>query len=303
MKKAAAGLLVFLLAAALFAGRRFPAPRGLVTDEARVLDDSGRDRLQRLLTDIETQTAAEVAVVTIPSLNGDGLDDYSNELFKAWGIGKKGKDNGVLVLVAANDHKVRIETGYGAEGVLPDGRCGEIIRTDITPWFKSGNFPEGLYRGAVSIGRALGATIQEPKAAHVPLPRQAPAPVPAPDRAGDWLGFLSATVFGVIFGGGLGWIGVLIILVLASFQSRLWLALATGFAAGTIPWGAVSQGAGFFTGLVAGAVLKRRFPESFRTGRSGRGGRWSGGGFSGGSGGGGGFGGGSSGGGGASGSW
>ena len=93
-----------------------------------------------MLRDVEQQTTAEIAVVTVPSLDGMTVEEYASRLFKAWGIGKKGRDNGVLVLVAPTEHKMRIEVGYGLEAVLPDGLAGQIVRTECLPRFKEGDY-------------------------------------------------------------------------------------------------------------------------------------------------------------------
>jgi uncharacterized protein len=124
-----------------------PSPRGPVNDLAHVLDASTLSELTALVADVREKTTAEIAVVTVPSLDGMSVEDYASKLFNAWGIGKKGRDNGVLVLVAPAEHRMRIEVGYGLEPVLPDGLAGEIIRTDCTPEFKANNYSTGILRG------------------------------------------------------------------------------------------------------------------------------------------------------------
>ena len=141
-----------LVATAVLAGvltlhAAFPAPQGPINDFAHVLDAATTTELASLVADVRGKTTAEIAVVTVPSLDGMTVEEYANKLFKAWGIGKKGKDNGVLVLVAPTERKVRIEVGYGLEPVLPDGLAGEIIRTDVLPEFKAGSYTTGVLRG------------------------------------------------------------------------------------------------------------------------------------------------------------
>ena len=124
-----------------------PSPRGPINDLAHVLDASTLSQLTALVADVREKTTAEIAVVTVPSLDGMSVEDYASNLFNAWGIGKKGRDNGVLVLVAPAEHRMRIEVGYGLEPVLPDGLAGEIIRTDFTPEFKANNYSTGILQG------------------------------------------------------------------------------------------------------------------------------------------------------------
>jgi len=138
---------VVLLALPVYLHAAFPKPAGYVNDGAGVLDVKARAELGALLRDVEQQTSAEIALVTVPSLDGMTVEEYANRLFKQWGIGKKGRDNGVLVLVAPTERKVRIEVGYGLEPVLPDGLAGEIMRTAFLPRFKEGDYPRGIRDG------------------------------------------------------------------------------------------------------------------------------------------------------------
>ncbi|MDO8734782.1 MAG: TPM domain-containing protein, partial [Elusimicrobiota bacterium] len=85
----------------------------------------------------------------------DSIDDFSVKLFKEWGIGKKGKDNGVLLISSIEDRKVKIEVGYGLEGILPDGLCGEILDTYIVPYFKDGEYGKGMAAGVVAVASVI----------------------------------------------------------------------------------------------------------------------------------------------------
>ncbi len=146
--------LMFPLAS-LHAAPHYPRPQGYVTDAANILDASTRRQLEQQLSDFEKQTSIQIAVATVPALEGETVDSYAVGLFKEWGIGKKGKDNGVLLLVAPNERKVRIEVGYGLESVLPDGLCGQIIREDITPFFRQQRLGDGIMAGIQSIEKVL----------------------------------------------------------------------------------------------------------------------------------------------------
>ncbi len=146
-----------------------PKPTGYLSDTANILTPDVRQQLEILLTEVERQTTSEIAVVTITSLEGDSLERYTNELFAKWGVGKKGKDNGVMILLAVHDRKVRIETGYGVEGILPDGLCGEIIRTRMAPHLKEGRFAQGVVEGVSAVASVLR---RDPSAPRWPSPPQ-----------------------------------------------------------------------------------------------------------------------------------
>jgi uncharacterized protein len=109
-----------------------------------VLAPDSIEAISRALADVESQTTAEIAVVTIPSLDGLTIEQYAEQLFRAWGIGQKGRDNGVLILVAPADRRIRIEVGYGLEPILPDGLAGEIIREQALPAFRDGQMDAGI---------------------------------------------------------------------------------------------------------------------------------------------------------------
>lgn len=126
-------------------------PTGFVNDFADVLTIDQEKTLDDKLTAFQSETSNEVSVVTINSLDDETIESYAEKLFKEWGIGDKEKDNGVLLLIAIDDHRLRIETGYGLEGALPDATANSIIRNDITPSFKENNYYEGINKGTDSI--------------------------------------------------------------------------------------------------------------------------------------------------------
>ncbi|MDD5085272.1 MAG: TPM domain-containing protein [Candidatus Omnitrophica bacterium] len=134
---------------------RVKPPRNYVSDFAEIIGEDTESKLNALLSRLKEKTTAEVAVVTIKSLNSDTVENYASRLFEQYGIGKYGKDNGVLLLVAVGDKKLRIETGYGLEGALPDGLCGEIIRDDIVPYFKQGDYTRGVLAGTLHIAEIV----------------------------------------------------------------------------------------------------------------------------------------------------
>ena len=131
-------------------------PQGYVSDFARVISAQDKDLIASLAQGLEEKTTDQMAVVTINSTQPDTIEGYAVELFKRWGIGHKGKDNGILLLVAVQDHKVRIEIGYGLEGTLPDVISNKIIRDIMVPSFKSGQYSTGIKNGAVAIASVIG---------------------------------------------------------------------------------------------------------------------------------------------------
>ena len=137
----------FLLALMFFGQLAFPNPSGFINDFAKVLDPGAREEFERLVRDTQQKTSAEISFVSVKSLDGVPVEEYANKLFKAWGIGNAKQDNGLLLLIAMDSHDIKIEVGYGLEGVIPDGLAGQIIREDITPPFKKGDFTGGVRAG------------------------------------------------------------------------------------------------------------------------------------------------------------
>jgi uncharacterized protein len=117
--------------------------QGFVNDFAGVLNPATTQSLTRLCTEVDQKAKAQIAVVTIRSLEGDSAEDFANHLFQKWGVGYKGTDRGVMVLLAVNDHKYWTEVGYGLEPILPDGKVGGFGR-DMLPLLRQGNYSSGL---------------------------------------------------------------------------------------------------------------------------------------------------------------
>ena len=242
-------------------------PTNYVNDFAGVLDAAAQTRLNDLCRQVDEKAHAQIAVVTVKSVDGQDVVSYAVALYQKWGIGAKGKDRGVLILLAVQDHKYWTTVGYGLEPILPDGKVGGFGR-EAVPFLRAGD-----YAGAVSlmtsrvaevIAKDAGVTLEGVQ----PLTRTEPI-------AGQ-------------HGTGIG--GVIALVVIVVFV--LWvLSRAGGGRSGR------GGGSGFLSGLLWGILF-----NSLGGGGS-RGGGWGGGGFGGGGGGFGGFGGGSTGGGGAGGSW
>ena len=138
-------------------------PTGFVNDFAGVLSDSDRADMEQTLSDFEKQTSTEVVVVTIKSLEGDSVENYAVKLFEEWEIGKKGKDNGVLLLVALDDRKAKIEVGYGLEGALTDLESGQIMNNVIIYYFKKEMYYTGIFDGVKAIMEAVRGEYTAPE--------------------------------------------------------------------------------------------------------------------------------------------
>ncbi|MCD6551548.1 YgcG family protein [Thermotoga sp.] len=135
----------------------FPKPTShkYVNDYVGVLDSETVGKIVSVGKELEEKTTAQVVVVIVPSLSGFTVEEYANCLFREWGIGQKEKNNGVLLLVAMNDRKLRIEVGYGLEGAIPDGKAGRILDEYVIPYFKEGEYDKGVYYGYLAIAKEV----------------------------------------------------------------------------------------------------------------------------------------------------
>jgi uncharacterized protein len=305
MRRVLSGILltlIFSLCSPLFSQVTELKPEGFINDYTNTLSEQEKVSLESLVASIEKETSAEIGVAIIQSLESRDIEGYANEIFNEWGVGKKGKDNGVLILVSLNDRKIRIETGYGIEPVLPDALCGRIIRNIMAPRFRENNYYKGIYDAITTIAQCIKG--EEPPAAAAALP----------DRGKFisflilWHGFLLFFAFSIFRKPGIIiYLALVVPLgVIALISGRYGPSAAMGLMM-LVPFFLV-----FFMGLLAPVIytiiawrMKRRYKKDWKkhipvyinravshTRSSG------GGGFSGG-----GFGGGSSGGGGASGGW
>lgn len=147
--------LAALVIAGPVAAKTWPEPRGYLSDFAGVVDAASADSIEALGAELRGKTGAQLAVVTERDLGGEPVENVAVGLFQQWGVGQKGKDDGVLVLLAVAERRVRIEVGYGLEGILPDGRCGFIIRHVMGPDLAADRFGPGLWRGADAIAGVI----------------------------------------------------------------------------------------------------------------------------------------------------
>lgn len=144
--------LIFAIPQAVFA-QKFPDKPSskFVSDFAKIYSAEENNLLEEKLVEYDNKTSTQIAVVTITSLDGYPIDDYAIKLANKWGVGQKGKNNGLLILIVAKDHEVFIASGYGMEGVLNDGKLGSIIRAQMIPQFKNSNYYAGTNDGLDAI--------------------------------------------------------------------------------------------------------------------------------------------------------
>ncbi|WP_425373965.1 TPM domain-containing protein [Phyllobacterium bourgognense] len=263
--------LLALLSVSGFAAE-LPALTGRVVDAANVIDAATREQITQKLAAFEAKSSDQVVVVTVPSLDGEEIEPYSNRLYRSWALGQKQENNGVLLVVAPNDRKVRIEVGYGLEGTLTDLLSKLIIENAVIPGFRSGDYSGGISKGVDGILAVLSGDAAE-------LEARAKRNVQEPTSDVDWVMLIFVMIFLFMF-----FSGIILPAVVTSFGRKIapgryeWLGMIFDIGSRGGGGGGWSSGGG---------------------GWSSGGGGWSsgggGGGFSGG--------GGSSGGGGASGSW
>ncbi|MFH1427265.1 MAG: TPM domain-containing protein [Patescibacteria group bacterium] len=283
--------LLFIFAGNVFAYYDLGEPTGYVNDYTNTFSLEQKQALEDKLNQFGKDTTNELAIVIINSLEGDTIENFAVELFKDWGIGEKGKDNGVLMLVALEDRKIRIEVGYGLEGALTDAQSSWIINQVMKPAFRNNDYYNGINEAADKI-------IMAAKGEYVP---SADSQADMEDKFGISMGIIFFALFVFIW--------------LASIlgRSKSWwlggvlgaiVGLILGFIKGFIFFGIVSIAVLLPVGLLLDYIVSKQYKAGKAKGHIpwwtgggwGGGGRGRGGGF-------GGFGGGMSGGGGSSGGW
>jgi uncharacterized protein len=281
-------LAALLLFAASWAAADVPVPqlKARVTDLTGTLSTDQRVTLEQKLADLESRKGSQVAVLVVDSTRPETVEQYAVRVFERWKPGRKGVDDGVLLLVAKNDRQLRIEVGYGLEGAIPDAIAKRVIDEDIVPLFKQGNFYGGISAGTDRLSKLI-------EGESMPPPKRTAAPGSGWSTETLFIGFIILAMASQL---------------LHSLLGRFLGAGVAGFAAGIVGYVLAGLAAAAIIGLVAfvislfmGATGRHGGGWSSGGGWASGGGSWSGSGSSGG----GGFsgGGGSSGGGGASGSW
>lgn len=197
-------------------------PQGYVSDFAGVVDASTKASMEAYCAGVEHATGTQMALVTLTSLEGEPVEDVARAIFRAWGVGHKGKNNGILLLISVGDRRTRLEVGYGLEPIVPDGLAGTILG-EMRPALRKGDYGDALMAAAQTIGGAIA------RAKHVTI--QAQLPRRARPATGD------SIPWPLIIGG--------ILLV-------CWLMRAGG-ARGYSGWG----GGGLLSGLLLGSMMAR----------------------------------------------
>jgi len=228
---------------------------GRVVDAAGIIDPTARQQLTQKLADFEAKSSDQVVVVTVPSLNGEDIETYSNRLFRAWALGQRQENNGILLVVAPNDRKVRIEVGYGLEGTMTDALSSVIINGTIIPAFRTGDYSGGVVQGVDGILSVLSGDAAE-------LEARAKRNVQTSSGSDDvdWIFVVFITFWCLIFFGGFGmailtpifgrkigpgkyrWLGMVV-----DFNSRGGSG-GGGFSGGGGGWSSGGSGGGGFSG-------------------------------------------------------
>lgn len=171
----------------------FPPLTGRIVDQANIIPQQAREALEPRLAELEQKSGIQLVVATVSTLDGQEIEPYANELFRFWKLGEKNKNNGVLLLVAPNERRVRIEVGYGLEGTLTDALSAVIIANAITPRFKAGDFSGGITRGIDDIITVLTTDESEwQKRPSLRLDR------PQAAHPTNWIGLIAFGVFLVL---------------------------------------------------------------------------------------------------------
>ena len=214
-------LIALLLITPLWSNAQLPVPElwgARIHDDANILSPSFESGLEQMLKSHEDSTSNQIAILIIPTLQDEPIEDYTFRVAEEWKLGQAETDNGILILVAVNDRKVRIEVGEGLEGVVPDAIANQIIRNEIAPNFRENNYEAGIRAGVVALIQAIGGEYQAEEG-------------PAVSRRGR---------------GGSIW-GTLIIMIIILLISRM-----TGGGRGNYRRGGWTPGAGWYGGGFSG---------------------------------------------------
>jgi uncharacterized protein len=146
-------------------------PEGFVSDFAKVIDSESKTRLERYSAEVQRATGVQMAMVTVPSLEGEPIEDVANTIARAWGVGQRGKNEGVLLLLSIQDRRSRLEVGYGLEPILPDGLSGSVLR-EMRPALRQQHYGQALIAAAQTIGETIA------KAKNVTISERLPRRIP-----------------------------------------------------------------------------------------------------------------------------
>lgn len=185
-------IMLFLVMAITAFGQDFPKPAGFINDFAGVITPEEKQAMEVICREVQEKTGAEIAAGTMNTIGEANLEDYVNRLYQKWGVGQKGKDNGVLIFAAIQDRQMRIETGYGLEGALPDAVCAQIRDQYMLPAFKKGEYGKGFLQAIIIIAQRIAAE------ANMTLNLQQPIPEPDTQNYALPQMDLQTKIFGVL---------------------------------------------------------------------------------------------------------
>ncbi|WP_052216029.1 TPM domain-containing protein, partial [Sphingomonas sp. ERG5] len=197
---------LLLCCATLASAQTFPPLSGRVVDAANILAPEQEAQLNQLAVDIEKASSRQFVVATVPDLQGYPIEDYGYKLGRAWKIGQKDANNGIILLIAPTERKVRIEVGYGLEPIMTDALSGMIIRDTILPEFRKGDMAGGIVAGANAIGEQMKLPLEAAEARAQKLASERPAAKSSSSSGNGaaiaifWIIILFFVVFPMIFG-------------------------------------------------------------------------------------------------------
>jgi uncharacterized protein len=236
-------LLLCAFAAPAAAAPTFPPLTGRVVDDAHMLSEGTKAQLTQKLEDLENRTSRQLVVVTLPSLQGYEIEDYGYQLGRAWGIGQKKLNNGVLFIIAPNERKVRIEVGYGLEPILTDALSSVILQEKVLPRFRDGDMEGGVVAGTDAIVEQLLLDAPAAKARVAAAEKQVSQPQFNPVIL-IFIAFIIFTIFGRILGRRRSGFGALPWIILGSGMGGR----GGGFGGGGFGGGGFRGGGGSFGG-------------------------------------------------------
>jgi uncharacterized protein len=190
---AAIAFVVFGAVAA--AAPSFPALSGRVVDDAGILSQDSQSRIAAMSAALERKTGDQLVVATVKSLQGNDIATYGYQLGRYWKIGQKGKDNGILVTIAPNEHQVRIDVGYGLEGTLTDAQSALIVQNIVKPAFRRGDYDGGTLAAAASILQVMGVETKDVDATLAQAAENHPS-----DGTGSFPIIIAVFVIWIVFG-------------------------------------------------------------------------------------------------------
>ncbi len=194
-------LVITAAATNIYAQADLPVPRHYVEDYANVINQDNEQSLNKILQELEQKTGAQYIILTVQTIGNTTIERFSIELAQKWKLGQKGKDNGMLFVLAKNDRKWRFEVGYGLEGSVTDQYCGRVGREVLVPYLKKGDYSKGIYLANMQIVQTIAS---EAGVALTGMPDIKPVPVRRDRRGTPCCGFLPILFFMFLLFGGLG---------------------------------------------------------------------------------------------------